>query len=395
KMYLPCCFLPFLFISADTYSNGPPTRACNSMIPEHDGGGSLSTDTPYTLAVSEKSLRAGGTLMLKFSRSGNLDFRGFLIQARDGNTDKIIGTFTSIDRTTTRKMNCLSKRDPPDAISHTNGDLKSSVTATWTAPDDLYFTVVYSQNIFWAKQNSGIRIQIAPKVIDQQKLKSDKSPSASASAAKEMPSPYLGCGTKKGCFGIPQSDCIGTSSCKALFTYKYLEKNKRFNFALAGPIKGNGYIAVAFSDGDAVMGEDVVVSCRKTPRGGIIAMGWNDKRANVDRQMGLNIRAYEIREVDGIMTCKFQVNDKLMVSKATLDDKLSVDLLEEDRYYLLLSEGSLSSDGSRLSKHKEKASSSSTVNFKSMAVIESGSYVLYQMHGIFMVIAWLGLSSME
>ncbi|XP_040571583.1 LOW QUALITY PROTEIN: putative ferric-chelate reductase 1 homolog [Lepeophtheirus salmonis] len=391
--------LPFLFLRVHTYSNGPPVRACKSMIPEHDGGGSLSTDTPYTLAVSDKYLKSGETLKLKFARSGNLDFRGFLIQARDQNSDKIIGTFTSIDRTTTRRLHCLSERDPPDAISHTTGEPKSSITATWTAPEFygqenrtavFYFTVVYSQNIFWARRNSGIRIHISPKVIDQQKLKSEET----AAAAQELPSPYLGCGTKKGCFGFPGRNCVEESSCKGLFTHKYLEKNKRFNFALAGEVEENGYIAAGFSHGDSIMGDDIIISCRKTARGGVIALGWNDGRNSVDRQMGLNIRNYEIRENNGMMICKFQVNDELIISKATLNDKLKVDLKEDSQYYLLLAKGSLSSDGTKLSKHMDKSATSNPIDFKSTTIVKAGSYILYQLHGIFMVIAWLGCSSM-
>ncbi|CAB4066372.1 unnamed protein product [Lepeophtheirus salmonis] len=371
--------LPFLFLRVHTYSNGPPVRACKSMIPEHDGGGSLSTDTPYTLAVSDKYLKSGETLKLKFARSGNLDFRGFLIQARDQNSDKIIGTFTSIDRTTTRRLHCLSERDPPDAISHTTGEPKSSITATWTAPEFygqenrtavFYFTVVY--------------------IIDQQKLKSEET----AAAAQELPSPYLGCGTKKGCFGFPGRNCVEESSCKGLFTHKYLEKNKRFNFALAGEVEENGYIAAGFSHGDSIMGDDIIISCRKTARGGVIALGWNDGRNSVDRQMGLNIRNYEIRENNGMMICKFQVNDELIISKATLNDKLKVDLKEDSQYYLLLAKGSLSSDGTKLSKHMDKSATSNPIDFKSTTIVKAGSYILYQLHGIFMVIAWLGCSSM-
>ena len=79
------------------YSSGPPSSACNSMIPRH-GGGSQRGSAPYKLTPSSPSVRAGQTLNLELRSTGNSKFKGFLVQAYESGTNRRIGEFVGNSR---------------------------------------------------------------------------------------------------------------------------------------------------------------------------------------------------------------------------------------------------------------------------------------------------------
>ena len=79
------------------YSSGPPSSACNSMIPRH-GGGSQRGSAPYKLTPSSPSVRAGQTLSLELRSTGNSKFKGFFVQAYESGTNRRIGEFIGNSR---------------------------------------------------------------------------------------------------------------------------------------------------------------------------------------------------------------------------------------------------------------------------------------------------------
>lgn len=82
-------FIAFALIVVPTvwcYSSGAPAQACGDMTPQH-GVDPQSSNAPYKLYPSTKSIRSGGSvdLELKGDANGNT-FKGFFVQARIGDT---------------------------------------------------------------------------------------------------------------------------------------------------------------------------------------------------------------------------------------------------------------------------------------------------------------------
>lgn len=99
----------------------------------------------------------------------------------------------------------------------------------------------------------------------------------------------MGCNDIKGCFGLPDSSCIGDGSCSSLVTYAL--KGQRYEFELwAHNAQPNSYVAVAFSE-DSLMGEDSVTEC--TLVGGRVGvfMSYNDGKRNT-RLRDVNFSIY-------------------------------------------------------------------------------------------------------
>ena len=64
------------------YSSGAGFGACNNMIPGHSGS-PQSSEVPFQLVPEYDNVPAGQTIELKLSASGNVAFKGFLVQAFD------------------------------------------------------------------------------------------------------------------------------------------------------------------------------------------------------------------------------------------------------------------------------------------------------------------------
>ncbi|CAL4082332.1 unnamed protein product, partial [Meganyctiphanes norvegica] len=82
---------------AAAYSRGAPDSACSSMTPGH-GQASQSSTSPFSLTPSSVSVEPGQRMLVTLeSTTGSDRFMGFLIQARDAETDQVVGTFFTTD----------------------------------------------------------------------------------------------------------------------------------------------------------------------------------------------------------------------------------------------------------------------------------------------------------
>ena len=96
------------------------------------------------------SIGKGGRVTLSLN-GGN--FKGFLIQAVDGNNNPI-GSFNP-----PRNGKCLTCGSNCDSITHTNSRSKNRVVATWNAPSNYAGTVYFRYSIatsyssYWAAVN--------------------------------------------------------------------------------------------------------------------------------------------------------------------------------------------------------------------------------------------------
>ncbi|XP_022093821.1 putative defense protein Hdd11 [Acanthaster planci] len=134
------CVMP----AALGYTSGPPVSSndnlCTDMVPDgHNGGVSLATDQaspPYAITTSTREYYAGAFVRVTITGSDSNRFTGFFIQARRADTsqdnDVAVGTFSGIPANTQLLM-CHGVAN--SAWGHSNKDERSSVTATWNAPN--------------------------------------------------------------------------------------------------------------------------------------------------------------------------------------------------------------------------------------------------------------------
>ena len=96
----------------------------------------------------------GGQVTVELKPTGSATFIGFLLEARSGEDDSIIGSFVTLANDG-KYVNCGSK--PQTAVTHVNNSPKSSVQVKWTAPSDfvgsvkIVATFVQSYNTYWVK----------------------------------------------------------------------------------------------------------------------------------------------------------------------------------------------------------------------------------------------------
>lgn len=81
---------------AEGYSSGAPDAACTTMIPNHGGQSPQTSQPPFQLTPGGVSVDGGTKMTVTLSTvSPTGGFKGFLLQARDANTDQPLGTFVS------------------------------------------------------------------------------------------------------------------------------------------------------------------------------------------------------------------------------------------------------------------------------------------------------------
>lgn len=138
---------------------GAPNGACDAVLASPNPHGPPQNPavnaTPYQLTITpfpdNGQYVAAGTYTVTFSACGanNNTFRGILMVAVN-NMGERQGTWTPAEGLT--QTTCSDNR----GLTHTNGQDKSSVTATWTAPaegsGDIQFryAAVQTRNVHWS-----------------------------------------------------------------------------------------------------------------------------------------------------------------------------------------------------------------------------------------------------
>lgn len=117
------------------YHTGAPQRACDGMVPGHGSPQQSGADS-YQLTAEKQPDQS-----VRVTLTGT--FKGFLLQARKADdVDTLVpGKFAPDDKDTTATLNCSG--DEAAALTHTNGEVKSQVKATWIPPANWAGEVVF------------------------------------------------------------------------------------------------------------------------------------------------------------------------------------------------------------------------------------------------------------
>ncbi|CAG2179941.1 unnamed protein product, partial [Oppiella nova] len=239
-----------------------------------------------------------------------------------------------------------------------------------------------------------------------------------------MPSPLLAAykrcaDNERLCFGIKgEEDCIDTNDCTVLYSSFANSESTgvlgTVEFELywnRDTTSGDRYVALALSN-DNKMGSDTVTECildaSGTPR---LAYGWTDGHdgtENIDTDTSIKELGHSFN--DGIVYCRWSRVPVFTIKKSEFD-------LLNSSYHLLLAYGPLKPDGKNIDFHTQKKASSTSVNLQkndgknidfhtqkkasstSVNLQKNGILkgepidILIKLHGLFMIIGWLGCVS--
>ncbi|XP_073499167.1 putative ferric-chelate reductase 1 [Phyllobates terribilis] len=338
------------------YPNGQISASCDSMLPTHGSNGPQSSVAPYTITVSKTTFVPGDVINVTIqSKSAANLFKGFLLEARLVGGNGITGTFTTSDA----KTQILTCAQANAAVSHTNNDQKSSITALWTAPQGagpvrFRATVLSSYDTFW----TGVETDI----IEALQISNST------------------CGSQKVCFSEPLNCSPDDSACLFMSS---VPTSDGYVFEMSGLT--NGYVAVGFSD-DTKMGNDDVYICTKNSSGNVLVQGaYNTGTVTPTLRNTSTAGSIVSSYIAGVLKCSF-------ITKGSIS--LSLRSTNNPTYYVFLVSGPSNADG-QIQQHTKTLISSSKVDLSSFVTTstQSGRSPLVLGHGSLMLIAWMTTGS--
>uniref|UniRef100_A0AAQ5ZYD0 Reelin domain-containing protein n=1 Tax=Amphiprion ocellaris TaxID=80972 RepID=A0AAQ5ZYD0_AMPOC len=145
------------------FSSGIFLQSCNSLSPQHPAGDGTNFSAQTSAApfmVDFESRNPGDPITVVLRSTGSSRFRGFMMEAREAapaDSSPLVGTFISLDNTTTRLLTCNGLAD--SAVSQRNNQRKSLFRVNWTAPQinqDIVFRATFVENfaVFWENVTS-------------------------------------------------------------------------------------------------------------------------------------------------------------------------------------------------------------------------------------------------
>ncbi|XP_071845493.1 ferric-chelate reductase 1-like [Apostichopus japonicus] len=191
------------------------------------------------------------------------------------------------------------------------------------------------------------------------------------------------CGESKGCFSIPPGcdTADPANSCTAFSSWSLGEDGLILFNLVAG---ADGYIAIGLSKSGG-MDDSEVYACTSNRA---VVRSRNDVRSNIPLELK-GVSDQSVTFENGVLSCTFKRE------QSVAGDSDFFDLQTENEYTPLLAWGaSLTSDG-HVTRHAEREVGSGPTDFTENIAAGVGSSVsaLQKLHGIFMVLAWLGFAS--
>ncbi|XP_063796129.1 putative ferric-chelate reductase 1 isoform X2 [Pseudophryne corroboree] len=345
------------FVAVSGYPSGQISASCDTMLPSHSGNSAQSSAAPYNIIVSKTTFNAGDIITVTIQSTSGSKFMGFLLEARSVGGDWVTGSFSVTDGNA-QTLTCSAGANT--AVSHTNPNVKSSISASWTAPEGdapvrFRATVLSSYSTFWTGVQSDIIV------------------------ALQMSNTT--CGSQKKCFTSPDSCSPSDNNC--LFMSAAPSSNG-YVFEMSGAT--SGYVAIGFSS-DTKMGNDDVYICtsssgnitvqRAYTTGPVTPITTNTSTA------GSIVTSY----VNGVLKCSFITQSDIVLPSQQRSSATS-------KYYIFLVSGPAMANGQIL-QHTKVTMSSSIVDLSSFQLVsaQSGASSLVLGHGALMLIAWMTTGS--
>ncbi|XP_067633149.1 putative ferric-chelate reductase 1 homolog isoform X2 [Eurosta solidaginis] len=386
---------------------GAPESVCDTMLPFHGGGiPPASSLPPYRIETSSLVIRQGQAMRVDIiGVPPGLSFGGFMVQARNRNSPhQIIGQFNSSLDGRVKLMNC--ENSVGNSATHANPTPKQSASLEWQSPLDFLGEVVFNATVAQAYDSFWVGIPSSPVQVVRRDTNSNypqttrlpyvpPPPRGSYAPKTETPSMveisddpfYFECGRSKTCFGWPDG-CIGDKSCKLLSAI--IVRGDVYEFEMKSGSIGAAYIALGLSN-DNKMGDDLVTEC--IPQNGKVNLytsytsggpNYAAKRTNVAQN---NARLTQSSFIDGVIYCKVQRDMLTEVQGKQFD-------LSNNKYHILLASGTSLKEDSVGYHDIGRLPSDKPINLAVVQNLSGSSTLLLRLHGAFMLIAWIGTTSL-
>ncbi|KAH8337747.1 hypothetical protein KR067_001096 [Drosophila pandora] len=389
---------------------GAPETVCDTMLPFHSGGSVLpqSSVSPFRVETSASTVGQGQTLRVDLTGvPAGLNFGGYMIQARNRNPPyQIIGQFGPARDGTIKLMNCENSVN--NSATHSNAGPKPQVLLEWQSPVDFLGEVVFNATVaqsyseFWVGVPSQ-PVQIVRRDVSAVPLPTPAPPASSGTtrppyvppnyvapsnvAAASADPIYNGCGQSKNCFGFPNG-CVSSKTCTSIAAVTVRGDVYEFEIQ-SGKGTNAAYVAVGLSD-DERMGDDLTTEC--VPENGRVnlyssltsASPYAAVRSSVSQN---SARLLDASLVDGVIYCRVQRDAQTTVQGRSFD-------LRNGKYHLLVASGSSLKENSVGYHDIGRLPSAKAINLAEVQDLEGSSKLLVQLHGAFMIAAWIGTTSL-
>ncbi|KAI9554365.1 hypothetical protein GHT06_019637 [Daphnia sinensis] len=362
-------------------SSGAPTAACDSMTPGH-GNSPMAVPCPFETLLDQTEISSSDilTVTIQQSDSSTQSFKGYLIMAFDNKTDGVVGTFqiASSDETS-KTLDCFGVYE--NAATHRSSSPKQSVTLEWIPPEsfdgEVFFkaTFVESYSVYWVQELSKQTVKIT-----RSDMTTPTTSESSPTTQLPMPDVYDGCGVSKGCIATPDG-CVDSKTCSLMTTYRKMD-NDHLQLEIYGQMKGDEYVAVGFST-DSEMGSDSVAECVQYRNKLEIYQSYNTKNRNNER-LPTSVEGFTLDVStfsDGYIYCSLQ--HPLVYQNH--DEGFDLN----KPHYILMATGSTGKDNIQQHTKEEKSRFSIDLTNGLSVSYFNQSRILKQLHGSFMVVAWL------
>jgi len=114
------------------YPGGAPKSVCNSMLPLH-GADSQTSPVPFNISLSSLDVQGGDQVTIELRSPPGRFFKGFMVVVTKPGTNEAHGSFASPGQGA-KSLGCFDK--PNSGATHVEGNEKSIVKLSWTAPND-------------------------------------------------------------------------------------------------------------------------------------------------------------------------------------------------------------------------------------------------------------------
>uniref|UniRef100_A0A1A9WDX6 Ferric-chelate reductase 1 homolog n=1 Tax=Glossina brevipalpis TaxID=37001 RepID=A0A1A9WDX6_9MUSC len=388
--------------------NGAPETVCDTMLPFHGGGiRPANSVPPFRIETSSSVVGQGQVLRVYIVGVPNgLQFGGFMIQARQIRPPyEIVGQFNPPERGDSSLMNCGNSVG--NSATHSNPSPKAEINLEWQSPVDFEGDVIFNSTVaqtydtFWVGVPSNtvrvVKRDLAPQNYTTSRPRFSPSsrppyvPVYEQPTTTQMPDDpfYAECGIAKNCFGIPDG-CVEEKTCTNVVAIKV--RGNIHEFEIMSNAKDAAYVAFGLSE-DTKMGEDLVTEC--IPQNGRISMYSSYTSAPPNGNYGSSrngvpqntARLVESSFINGVIYCKVERDQITKVRNHEFD-------LVNKKYFLLLASGKSLKDTGVGYHDIARSPSSKAINLAELQSLSAASPILLRLHGAFMVIAWIGTTSL-
>ncbi|CAG2174719.1 unnamed protein product, partial [Oppiella nova] len=275
-----------------------------------------------------------------------------------------------------------------NTLTHRSGTPKYKVETSWTPPRGFIggvifrATIVQSKNVFWTALDSQ-SIHISAPVVIQHKPNLAYNRQGDIAESKQSAPP----GDNIHASSVPHSQS-STDASHSRISYDICDKKfciglpvNCVKFRTCNMLLAGGYV----SRGD---GDDSVTDCMVTDGRPVLRNSVNIGRSNeyLSANEYHGVSPLNTTYSNGILYCKWRRRRRSTVRGNAYD-------LKDKKYYILLAFGLLGANEDK-EFHTERLASDQSVDIRVVGhVITHSTTFLIQIHGTFMIVAWLGCVS--